>query len=205
MATDQFIDFYELMQISPNAESETLLRVYRMLASRYHPENARTGDPDRFAKLNQAYQILSNPDTRAAYDLQYQSRNARPISVFEMREFAAGIDGESNRRMGILCLLYGRRRSNPDYAGMSILDFEKLMSFPREHLMFTLWYLKDAELVRQDESSNFVITVRGVDHVEKNLSSYQTLYQLLKSAEVGNVERSPMELDGDGEPYTGQA
>jgi curved DNA-binding protein len=190
MNQEQFIDFYELMQISPNAEIETIQRVYRMLAARFHPDNPETGDGDRFVSLGQAYQILVNPETRAAYDMKYQLRNTQPISVFELREFAAGIDGEGNRRMGILCLLYNRRRSNPDSPGMSILEFEKLMSLPREHLMFTLWYLKDAELIRQDESSNFVVTSRGVDYVEKNLHSHQTLYQLIKAAETGAVERS---------------
>ncbi len=54
-----------------------------------------------------------------------------------------GIDGEGNRRMGILSLLYNRRRTNPEAPGMSLLEFETLMSFPREHLVFTLWYLKE--------------------------------------------------------------
>ena len=47
-----------------------------------------------------------------------------------MKEFAIGVDGEANRRMGILCLLYSRRRSNPDDPGLSILEFETTMSFP---------------------------------------------------------------------------
>lgn len=197
MAKDSFIDFYELMQISPNAEHETIQRVYRILAARFHPDNPKTGDEARFMCLGEAYRVLSNPETRAAYDLRYQMQNAQPISVFELREFAAGIDGEANRRMGILCLLYNRRRSNPDAPGMSILELEKLMSFPREHLMFTLWYLKDSTLSRQDESSNFVITSQGVDYVEKNLSTHQTLYHLIKAAEEGNVERSRSGFAGD--------
>ena len=65
-----------------------------------------------------------------------------------------------------------------------------MMSFPREHLLFTLWYLKESDLVRQDENSNFVVTVQGVDYVEKNLPSYRVLYNLLKSAESGDVERT---------------
>jgi curved DNA-binding protein CbpA len=185
MADNEFIDFYELMQISPNAEPETVQRVYRMLAARYHPDNPHTGDTNKFVRLNEAYEILSNRDGRKAYDIEYQANRARPLDVFNLREFAAGIDGEQNRRMGVLCLLYGRRRTNPDNPGMSILEFENLMSMPREHLMFTLGYLKEKAIIRQDETSNFIVTAIGCDEVEKNLPSHRVLYNLLKAAEDG--------------------
>jgi curved DNA-binding protein CbpA len=185
MNNSEFIDYYELMQISPNAEPETIQRVYRMLASRYHPDNAHTGDTAKFVRLNEAYETLSSREARAAYDLEYQVRRTQPLGVFNLREFADGIDGEENRRMGVLCLLYGRRRTNPDHSGMSILEFESLMSMPREHLMFTLWYLKEKGVLRQDESSDFAITAAGVDEVEKNLPSHRVLYNLLKAAEDG--------------------
>jgi curved DNA-binding protein CbpA len=187
---EEFIDFYELMQISPNAEAETVQRVYRMLAARYHPDNTQTGDPDKFVKLNSAYRILSNPDSRATYDLEYQTRNHLPISIFELKEFAAGIDGEEHRRLGILCLLYRARRTDPDHPGLSILELETTMSCPREHLMFAIWYLKEHDLVRQDESSSFVVTGNGVDYVEKHLPSHHSLNKLLRSAERGDVPRS---------------
>src|SRR5260370_13809082 len=169
MADEPFIDFYELMQISPNAEPETIQRVYRMLATRFHPDNPKTGNAERFVKLGQAYRILSSPEMRAAYDLRCQLRNSQPISVFELSEFAAGIDGEANRRMGILVLLYNRRRSNPDAPGMSILEFDNVIAFPIEHLMFTLWYLKHAEFIRHDDIINFVLARPGVHYVQKTL------------------------------------
>jgi curved DNA-binding protein CbpA len=194
MQNEPFIDYYQLMQISPNAEAETIQRVFRMLSNRYHPENRATGDPDRFNRLARAYEILSKRETRAAYDLAYQLRNGQPLRVFEMKEFAAGIEGEGNRRMGILCLLYNRRRSNPEMAGLSILDLEGLMGFPREHLMFSLWYLKEAELVRQDETTDYAITGSGVDYLEKSLPSNQVLYQLMKASEMGDFDRSETEL-----------
>jgi curved DNA-binding protein CbpA len=183
----EFIDYYEVLQISPNAEPETIQRVYRMLAARYHPDNPHTGDTVKFIRLNEAYERLADPAARAEYDLEYQSRRAEPLDVFDLAEFAAGIDGEANRRMGILCLLYSRRRTRPEKAGMSILEFETLMSMPREHLMFSLWYLKEKHLIRQDESSDFVITAEGVDQIEANLPSHRTLYNLLKSAEEGTT------------------
>jgi len=184
---DSFIDYYELMQISPNAEQETIQRVYRMLATRYHPDNPETGDKDRFLLLNQAYKALSDPEARAAYEATYSVRHLEPLNVFNLKEFAIGIDGEGNRRMGILCLLYNRRRANTDDPGISLLEFEKLMSIPREHLVFTLWYLKEKGLLRQGEESDFLITATGVDYVEANLTSNKTLYHLLKAAETGTV------------------
>lgn len=193
MATTDFVDYYELMQISPNAELETIHRVYKMLATRFHPDNPQTGDAERFMLLNEAYETLTSPERRADYDILYHARRLEPLSVFNLREFALGIDGESNRRMGLLCLLYSRRRSNPEAAGMSLLEFENLMSFAREHLMFTLWYLKEKGLVRQAEGSDYVITSAGVDWVEEHLPRNKVLYHLLKAAESGKARSEPPE------------
>ncbi len=185
MQAPVFVDYYELMQISPNAERETIQRVYRMLAARFHPDNTETGDMATFLRLNDAYQTLTDPATRAGYDAAYKVRRSEPMGVFGLKEFAIGIDGESSRRMGVLCLLYNRRRSEPDKPGLSLLDLERMMSFPREHLMFTLWYLKEKEFVDRNEHSDFVITGKGVDYVEDNLPRNKVLYNLLKAAETG--------------------
>ena len=185
MAESEFVDYYELLQISPNAEMETVHRVFRMLATRYHPDNAETGDIDKFLLLNKAYETLSDPAARAEYDTSYQQRNVEPIELFELKEFSLGIDAEANRRMGILCLLYNRRRSNPEDPGLSILEFESMMSFPREHLMFTIWYLKEQNFIRQDDRSDYVVSSAGVDYVEKNLTKDKLAYRLLNSAEHG--------------------
>src|SRR4051794_30638600 len=135
----EFVDYYELMQISPNAEKETIERVFRMLAARFHPDNAQTGDVGKFVTLNEAYETLIQPELRSSYDKSYYARRYEPNGVFELKEFTIGIEGESNRRMGLLCLLYKKRRVDPEAPGLSVLDLEKVMSFPREHLMFTLW------------------------------------------------------------------
>src|SRR5690242_11554139 len=136
MQAEEFIDFYELMQISPNAEKETIQRVFRMLAAKFHPDNPETGDMGKFVRLNEAYQVLIEPDRRSYYDASYYARRYEPNGVFELREFTIGIEGEANRRMGILCLLYKQRRADPEAPGLSVLDLENVMSFPREHLMF---------------------------------------------------------------------
>jgi curved DNA-binding protein CbpA len=186
-----FIDYYELMQISPKAQPETIQRVYRILAGRCHPDNPHTGDVERFLRLKQAYEVLINPERRAAYDEEYNVQQSLPVEVFNMQAFATGIDGEANRRMGLLCLLYHRRRVNPDEPGLSLLQLENMMVSPREHLLFTVWYLKDKGYVRQTEDSGYAITSSGVDHVEQGLPRNRLLYRLLKEAEDGSVRFAP--------------
>jgi hypothetical protein len=64
------LNLYEVMQLSPNADQGIISHVYRLLAMRYHPDNAETGDNEMFLRLSQAYQVLSHPERRASYDRQ---------------------------------------------------------------------------------------------------------------------------------------
>jgi hypothetical protein len=188
---DEFTDYYELMQISTKAEAATIQRVYRMLASRYHPDNPESGDTDKFVLLQRAFTVLSNPDERAAYDAELNRHSTQPLPVFELKDFVVGIDSEVNRRLGVLCLLYNRRKANPDNPGLSVLDLETKMAMPREHLEFTVWYLREKGQVRRDETSNdILITSEGVDFVESNLPQNQIVYKLLRSAESGSGWRT---------------
>lgn len=197
---DGFVDYYELLQISPNAEPETIHRVYKMLAQRYHPDNPETGDVDRFLLLNQAFETLADPALRTSYNTIYEDHRARPIDLFETKEFAIGVDGEANRRMGILCLLYTRRRSDPDDPGISLLEFESIMSFPREHLLFAMWYLKEQDLLRMEENSDYSITGKGIDYVEEHLPNNKMIYRLLKAAESGSARTAQGTEAGAGSP-----
>ena len=182
-----FVDYYEVLQISPNAELETIKRVYKLLVVRVHPDNPSTGDAERFRLIKQAYETLSVPDKREAYDIAREENAQEPLPVFELSDFAVGVDGETNRRIGILCLLYNTRRANEDKPGLSIMDLEKLMGFPREHLAFAVWYLRNKQYITTGESSDIVITSEGIDHLESHLPTSRVAYKLLKGAEKGTI------------------
>jgi curved DNA-binding protein len=107
------LDYYEFLQISPKAEPETIHRVYRFLAGRLHPDNPGTGDAEKFLLLKQAFDVLSDPERRAEYDATYKKEAPQPIPLSTSIDFMDNIDGELNRRLAVLALLYIQRRTNP--------------------------------------------------------------------------------------------
>lgn len=181
----QTVNYYDLFQINPRAEVETIERVYRLLAARYHPDNRQTGDPERFRLLTEAHDVLRDPVRRREYDRQFEATPAGPLPIFLGREFTDGIDAEAKIRIGVLCLLYSKRRANPDFAALSLLDMENIMAFPRERLLFALWYLRAKRYVVQDDRSSFIISADGVDFLESQLPTNQILYKIFRASEAG--------------------
>jgi curved DNA-binding protein CbpA len=190
-----FIDYYELLQISPNAQPETINRVYRMLAQRFHPDNPETGDTERFLTLQAAYAVLSDADRKQDYDQDRRRYYDKPMEVFGMKEFTDGIEGEANRRMGVLCLLYNKRRTMPEESGMSILHMETLMAFPREHLLFTLWYLRKKGLAEFNLNSEYEITAEGIDLVESKFPRSTVLQKLITAPSGSKLKPAAVVLD----------
>ena len=163
----ELTDYYELLQISPNAEPETIHRVYRLLAQRFHPDNGQTGDDRRFRALVDAYTVLGDPEARAKYDIAYNDlRKVRWQTVSAPDRVDNPIEVEQVVRLTVLEVLYERRRSRPAHAGIFILDLEELTGQAREHLEFTMWYLVKKGLVQREDNSMLSITAEGVDYLE---------------------------------------
>jgi len=164
------IDYYEVLQISANADPETIHRVYRLLAQRFHPDNRDSGDEGRFRQLTEAYQTIGDPEQRARYDVAYhQRRQERWRLVSEGSTLSSDFDCERALRTTVLEVLYTRRRLEPDTPGLFVGDLEKLTGAPREHLQFTMWFLAQKQFVQKTDNSMLVITVSGVEYLEENL------------------------------------
>lgn len=172
---------YEFLQISPRAQAETIQRVYHFLAARYHPDNPETGDPERFILLNRAYEELSHPERRARYDATLQENGPHPNVLFHSVDFLDGVEGELNRRLAVLSLLYRKCRADIHNPQISLLDLEAQMGFPREYLDFTLWYLRSKKYLQQENGAEFSLTCLGVDYIEDNLAKLPLLHKLLNA------------------------
>jgi curved DNA-binding protein len=177
-----FVDHYESLQISPNADSETIHRVYRILAQRFHPDNTETGDPELFRNLCEAYHELSDPERRAAYDVQHKTARRLAWKIFDQTNSTQGVEAERAKRYGILSLLYRKRLAQPDQPTMGLREFEEILGVPKEHLEFCLWYLKEGQLILRGDNGRASITFRGVDLAEELAAKRNEAVQLITAA-----------------------
>ena len=62
-------DYYDILGVSKDASEKDIKRAYRRLAAKYHPDvNHEPGAEEKFKKINEAYETLSDSQKRAQYD-----------------------------------------------------------------------------------------------------------------------------------------
>ena len=189
-----FRDYYETLQLSPNADEETISRVFRILVKRYHPDNADTGNTKKFNEVMEAYRVLSDPEKRAAYDVKYDQNRATVLKLFD--EASATDSFESDRRVceGILSLLYVSRRRDPDRGGVGVIQMERLLGCPSQHLEFPLWYLRQKTWIERLENGLIAITAAGVDKVIEQNNIVLRSDRLIAEKSMGGAPDPAMEL-----------
>lgn len=67
-------DYYRILEINPSASSEEIKSSYRRLARQHHPDVSKGSDSaEVLAKINEAYEVLGNPESRRSYDMERNS------------------------------------------------------------------------------------------------------------------------------------
>lgn len=65
----EYKDYYKTMGVARDASQDELKRVYRRLARKFHPDVSKEADAEaRFKEVQEAYEVLKDPEKRAAYD-----------------------------------------------------------------------------------------------------------------------------------------
>lgn len=65
----QYKDYYKILGVERNADQDTIRKAYRRLAAKYHPDRNKEKDAEeRFKEVNEANEVLSDPEKRQRYD-----------------------------------------------------------------------------------------------------------------------------------------
>ena len=96
----EYRDYYNILGVSRSASADEIRSAYRKLAMQYHPDR-NAGDKqaeEKFKEVNEAYQVLSDPQKRKRYDQlgqsysDYQRRGGTP-GGFDWSQWASGMPG----------------------------------------------------------------------------------------------------------------
>jgi curved DNA-binding protein len=94
-------DYYEALGVSRDATADQIQQAFRTLARRYHPDvNKDPGAEDRFKEINEAYHVLSDPQTRKRYDRFGEDFRRVPEDWEEQAQAGAGVGGFGGSRGG---------------------------------------------------------------------------------------------------------
>ena len=119
----EFKDFYKILGVARDADADAIKKAYRKLARKYHPDVSKESDAeDRFKELQQAYDVLSDPEKRQAYDRfgqhwkagmeqgeaaagggpggYYYQENVSPEDMAGFEDFISSIFGERGHQRG---------------------------------------------------------------------------------------------------------
>lgn len=175
MISETFNDYYEDLQVSPNADNETINRVYRLLARKWHPDNALTGDQDKFNLITAAYNVLSHPEKRAAYDARYETiKNKQMGLLVESFQPSHSHDQDNAIRYGILSVLYAARREDSEKPDVGVWRLEQLLGWPEKEIAFHIWYLKEKHWIYRSDTGGYAITVSGAEEIESKKTTLQS-------------------------------
>lgn len=162
MSKVQNRDLYETLEVSPTASQETIERMFRYLAQRYHPDRD-TGDAIRFDQIAKAYRTLKEPESRAAYDSRYKTNFDFQWSLVEEAGDNDNFEKDSMIQERILSVLYTKRKRDQNTPGLGTIQLARLTGCPHEMLDFHVWYLKDKGWIMRMEDGSVAITADGVD------------------------------------------
>jgi len=104
----EYKDYYDILGVSRDADEKDIKRAFRRLARKYHPD-VNPGDPqaeERFKELNEAYEVLSDPEKRSKYDRlgadwrRYQQTGGRP-GDFDWSQWTTGAPGWGGQRVHV--------------------------------------------------------------------------------------------------------
>jgi curved DNA-binding protein len=192
----EFKDYYEIMGVARDASADDIKRAYRRLARKYHPDVSKEPEAEqRFKEVGEAYEVLKDPEKRAAYDQLgsnwKEGQNFRPPPGWE---YEAHAEPDAGAFSDFFESLFGARGAQAGGFGGGRASFRS-KGFDRQ---------AQVEISLEEA---FAGTSRslGLEQVERDSSGrpVRKTRQLNVRIPAGVTEGQQIRLAGQGEPGMG--
>ena len=174
MAAASFVDYYDLLNVGPNAPIELIEASVRLLLQRYVPQSKQGGDSSKLDMVKAAYMMLLDPQARADYDQEYTLRCRTSISAETDVITPESVLIERRRRLRIVKVLYQHLLQDSHAPGLNTIAISSGVGAPAEQLRFSVWFLNEKGLISRTDQGNYCITAEGAEWLEENSLSSQT-------------------------------
>lgn len=155
-----------------------------MIRRAFEEVKAKTADAERLEAAHIAYEVLSDVALRRAFDRLKGVNQKEGDPKFSGPEFFEAFGRDTVLRVAILCVLYDRRRTHPYTPTLSMRGLEMMFAASNDELMVALWYLKQRNLVVNDDKSSLQITVDGLDFLEQKHPTADAIMPLIKAGSI---------------------
>ena len=166
------IDYYDILNLNDDCSSDEIKKQYRILSKKYHPDK-NNGDDTDFKKINEAYETLSNDESRKEYNIK---------RIFKNIDF-------TNEEYKLLFSYYDKFINSKEYRLMKLL----YNSIP-EHVKNTIWdkFKKSnlKQIVPKNKSINIELLHENITihlGVLKENKIYYKFYLLLIETKYGII------------------
>lgn len=166
-------DYYSILGVSPSDDQETIKRVFRKLAVQYHPDkNPDSAAEQRFKAMTEAYEVLSDPEKRKAYDLRRwfgqtiledtQPRHRDPAYRRRRPHTRHSFRNAQSRRMQLILeyLPYARRVIHISLGFCLLLLADYMFPFEQTRQQVEETWGQSKSISRQRHSARFFQSVR---------------------------------------------
>jgi hypothetical protein len=189
LSATEFVDYYDFLMVSPQADKAMLEWAVRLMLTRYGPATPETADAAKYETTKAAYRALIDPVKRREYDQLRANPDGQPDpaeSGKQERRTASSPPGQPpldkirvefdateedvrlqvKLRQAVVSALYDVLITNPRNIELGRAEVAKAIHCRIDDLEFPIWFLREVGLIKSSNAGDYSITAGGVQWVE---------------------------------------